>query len=236
MADEARLREYLEKAALDLRQARAARARARAQRPRADRDRRHGLPLPGRRRLPRGSSGSCSPTGGDAIADFPADRGWDLERLYDPDPDNPGTTYVRDGGFLHDADRVRPRLLRHRPARGAADGPAAAAAAGSLLGGAGGRRHRPGLAARQPDRRLRRRRVPATTAACWRRRRAGTGALIDRQLGQRRLRPRLLHLGLEGPAMTVDTACSSSLVALHLAVQALRAGRVHAGAGRRRRR
>ncbi|MFJ5102057.1 type I polyketide synthase [Streptomyces sp. NPDC088554] len=30
--------------------------------------------------------------------------------------------------------------------------------------------------------------------------------------------------GLEGPAMTVDTACSSSLVALHAAVQALRAG------------
>ena len=41
-------------------------------------------------------------------------------------------------------------------------------------------------------------------------------------------------LGLEGPAVTVDTACSSSLVALHLAAQALRAGRVRAGAGRRR--
>ena len=40
--------------------------------------------------------------------------------------------------------------------------------------------------------------------------------------------------GLEGPAVTVDTACSSSLVALHLAAQALRVGRVHAGAGRRR--
>ena len=31
-------------------------------------------------------------------------------------------------------------------------------------------------------------------------------------------------LGLEGPAVSVDTACSSSLVALHLACQALRAG------------
>ena len=39
--------------------------------------------------------------------------------------------------------------------------------------------------------------------------------------------------GLQGPAVTVDTACSSSLVALHLAAQALRSGRVHAGAGRR---
>ncbi|WP_344415249.1 type I polyketide synthase, partial [Streptomyces glomeratus] len=42
-------------------------------------------------------------SGGDAISGFPVDRGWDLEGLYDPEGERAGTSYTREGGFLHEA-------------------------------------------------------------------------------------------------------------------------------------
>ncbi|PNV30834.1 modular polyketide synthase, partial [Streptomyces sp. DH-12] len=42
-------------------------------------------------------------SGADAVSGFPEDRGWDLGRLYDADPDKAGASYVREGGFLYTA-------------------------------------------------------------------------------------------------------------------------------------
>ncbi|WP_343960734.1 beta-ketoacyl synthase N-terminal-like domain-containing protein, partial [Pseudonocardia alaniniphila] len=163
--------------------------------------------------------------GRSGVTEVPPQR-WDVDEFYTADPDQPGRSYARHGGFLPDIDRFDAALFGIPPGEAVGMDPQhrlALETAWEAFEHSGTapdrlRGTRTGVFVGMGGSDYERLNVAAGTIT-------QLGAYAATSSSANFAANRISYaLGLEGPSMVVDTACSSSLVAVHLACQALRLG------------